>query len=39
LAETISNESALGHLRVIELGDIPAAYAARQLADLGADVI
>jgi len=39
LAETISNESALGHLRVIELGDIPASYATRQLADLGADVI
>jgi hypothetical protein len=30
---------ALSHLRVIELGDIPASYAARQLADLGADVI
>ncbi|MGZ9215116.1 MAG: CaiB/BaiF CoA transferase family protein, partial [Candidatus Binatia bacterium] len=26
-------------LRVIELGDIPASYATRQLADLGADVI
>jgi crotonobetainyl-CoA:carnitine CoA-transferase CaiB-like acyl-CoA transferase len=39
LAEPISNESALGHLRVIELGDIPASYATRQLADLGADVI
>ncbi|MGZ8467657.1 MAG: CaiB/BaiF CoA transferase family protein [Candidatus Binatia bacterium] len=33
------NETALGHLRVIELGDIPASYATRQLADLGADVI
>jgi crotonobetainyl-CoA:carnitine CoA-transferase CaiB-like acyl-CoA transferase len=32
-------DSALGHLRVIELGDIPASYATRQLADLGADVI
>ena len=30
---------ALSHLRVIELGDIPAAYATRWLADLGADVI
>jgi crotonobetainyl-CoA:carnitine CoA-transferase CaiB-like acyl-CoA transferase len=39
LAETIGSESSLGHLRVIELGDIPASYAARQLADLGADVI
>ena len=39
MADNISNESALGHLRVIELGDIPASYATRQLADLGADVI
>ena len=39
MAETSTNDSALGHLRVIELGDIPASYAARQLADLGADVI
>ncbi|HEX6174507.1 MAG TPA: CoA transferase [Candidatus Binatia bacterium] len=30
---------ALDHLRVIELGDIPASYATRWLADLGADVI
>lgn len=30
---------ALSHLRVIELGDIPAAYATRWLADLGADVV
>ncbi len=30
---------ALGHLRVIEYGDIPASYAARWLGDLGADVI
>ena len=35
----IIDESALGHLRVIELGDIPASYATRWLADLGADVI
>jgi crotonobetainyl-CoA:carnitine CoA-transferase CaiB-like acyl-CoA transferase len=34
-----NHESALGHLRVIELGDIPASYAARLLADLGADTI
>ena len=39
MAESIDTETALGHLRVIELGDIPAAYATRQLADLGADVI
>lgn len=32
-------ESALGHFRVVELGDIPASYATRWLADLGADVI
>lgn len=31
--------SALGHLRVVELGDIPASYAARWFGDLGADVI
>ena len=31
--------SALGHIRVIELGDIPASYTTRLLADLGADVI
>ncbi|MBI2231139.1 MAG: CoA transferase, partial [Deltaproteobacteria bacterium] len=31
--------SALSHLRVVELGDIPASYATRSLADLGADVI
>jgi crotonobetainyl-CoA:carnitine CoA-transferase CaiB-like acyl-CoA transferase len=37
--ETNKSDSALGHLRVIELGDIPASYATRQLADLGADVI
>src|SRR5262245_22275865 len=41
LSETNSTgtDSALGHLRVIEFGDIPASYATRQLADLGADVI
>ncbi|MGZ8453821.1 MAG: CaiB/BaiF CoA transferase family protein [Candidatus Binatia bacterium] len=39
MAESINTETALGHLRVIELGDIPASYATRQLADLGADVI
>src|SRR5688572_27607909 len=33
------SEGALSHLRVIELGDIPASYATRWLADLGADVI
>ena len=39
MTETTQNDSALGHLRVIELGDIPASYASRWLADLGADVI
>ena len=39
MAATSSDEQALGHLRVIELGDIPASYATRWLADLGADVI
>jgi crotonobetainyl-CoA:carnitine CoA-transferase CaiB-like acyl-CoA transferase len=39
LAEIAAYDSALAHLRVIELGDIPASYATRQLADLGADVI
>src|ERR687892_667169 len=34
-----NDDGALSHLRVIELGDIPASYAARWLADLGADVI
>ena len=34
-----SNDGALSHLRVVELGDIPASYATRLLADLGADVI
>ena len=39
LADTHTDDRALGHLRVIELGDIPASYATRWLADLGADVI
>ena len=39
MAASINTETALGHLRVIELGDIPASYATRWLADLGADVI
>jgi crotonobetainyl-CoA:carnitine CoA-transferase CaiB-like acyl-CoA transferase len=39
LAEIAAYDSALDHLRVVELGDISAAYATRQLADLGADVI
>ena len=39
MAATSTHEQALGHLRVIELGDIPASYATRWLADLGADVI
>jgi len=30
---------ALSHIRVVESGDIPASYATRLLADLGADVI
>ncbi|HSF59478.1 MAG TPA: CoA transferase, partial [Candidatus Binatia bacterium] len=33
------NPGALSHIRIVELGDIPASYAARLLADLGADVI
>ncbi|HZD41992.1 MAG TPA: CoA transferase, partial [Terriglobales bacterium] len=33
------NTAALGHIRIIELGDIPASYTTRLLADLGADVI
>ena len=32
-------KTALGHIRIIEIGDIPAAYATKALADLGADVI
>src|SRR6476646_2697268 len=34
-----SKAGALSHIRIVELGDIPASYAARLLADLGADVI
>jgi crotonobetainyl-CoA:carnitine CoA-transferase CaiB-like acyl-CoA transferase len=34
-----SNCGALSHIRIVELGDIPASYATRLLADLGADVI
>ena len=34
-----AESGALSHLRVIEIGDIPASYATRLLADLGADVI
>ncbi len=39
MAATSNEEQALSHLRVVELGDIPASYATRWLADLGADVI
>jgi crotonobetainyl-CoA:carnitine CoA-transferase CaiB-like acyl-CoA transferase len=39
LAASNQDEQALSHLRVVELGDIPASYATRWLADLGADVI
>ena len=39
MAATSSDEQALSHLRVVEIGDIPASYATRWLADLGADVI
>jgi len=39
LPENLPDRGALSHLRVIELGDIPASYATRWLADLGADVI
>src|SRR3970282_202190 len=34
-----SQPGALSHLRVIEVGDMPASYTTRLLADLGADVI
>ena len=34
-----TSDSALGHLRVVEIGEIPAAYCAGYLAGLGADVI
>jgi crotonobetainyl-CoA:carnitine CoA-transferase CaiB-like acyl-CoA transferase len=39
MADSVAAPGALAHLRVIELGNIPASYAARLLADLGADVI
>ena len=39
MSDQQSAAGALSHLRVIELGDIPASYAMRLLADLGADVI
>ena len=32
-------DTALGHLRVVEIGEIPAAYCAGYLAGLGADVV
>ena len=38
-SDTPQHPSALGHLRVVELGDIPASYATRLLGDFGADVI
>ena len=34
-----SAATALGHLRVVEIGEMPAAYCAGYLAGLGADVI
>ncbi|HXG51739.1 MAG TPA: CoA transferase [candidate division Zixibacteria bacterium] len=34
-----AKEGALDHLRVVEIGDLPAAYATRLLGDLGADVV
>jgi crotonobetainyl-CoA:carnitine CoA-transferase CaiB-like acyl-CoA transferase len=37
--QAIEDDGALSHVRVIELGDIPASYATRWLGDLGADVI
>ena len=37
--ENDDQPGALSHIRVIELGDIPASYMTRLLADLGADVI
>jgi crotonobetainyl-CoA:carnitine CoA-transferase CaiB-like acyl-CoA transferase len=38
--QTSSNgPGALSHLRVVETGDMPAAYCARLLGDLGADVV
>jgi len=37
--QNATEAGALSHIRVVELGDIPASYATRLLADLGADVI
>src|SRR5919197_4701533 len=37
--QDVVDSGALSHIRVVELGDIPASYATRLLADLGADVI
>jgi crotonobetainyl-CoA:carnitine CoA-transferase CaiB-like acyl-CoA transferase len=34
-----AGSGALSHLRVVDIGDIPASYTTRLLADLGADVI
>jgi crotonobetainyl-CoA:carnitine CoA-transferase CaiB-like acyl-CoA transferase len=39
LPQDRSNAGALSHIRIVELGDIPASYTTRLLADLGADVI
>src|SRR4030095_11824870 len=41
MADQLDNSTAgaLSHIRIVELGDIPASYATRLLADLGADVI
>jgi len=40
VASTPTSRDALGGIRVVECGDfVPAAYAAKQLADLGADVV
>ncbi len=37
--QSATEAGALSHIRVVELGDIPASYATRLLADLGVDVI
>jgi len=37
--QSANEGGALNHVQVVELGDIPASYATRLLADLGADVI
>ena len=40
MASTPTSRDALGGIRVVECGDfVPAAYAAKQLADLGAEVV